>query len=165
MSMLDLDILRLAFHRCGFLPQVDYEGMQVDLDGQKVEIDVEGVSNELLERIAPRVADLRHLDFEARQSLRENLAGTGEFDAMPLYRSHHIDELEPSLARRFFDVDRSDPAADETFLRSMKLVRVGVYTESERIVCDYTIGRDVTNYVVAVAFGADGKVYDVDMES
>ena len=84
---------------------------------------------------------------------------------MPLYRSHHIAELEPSLARRFFDVERMDPAADETFLRSMRLVRIGIYPESEEIVCDYTIGVDVTNYLVAVSFGSNGEVRDVSLES
>ncbi len=62
-------------------------------------------------------------------------------------------------------MERTDPAADETFLRSMTLVRVGIYPESEEIVCDYTIGLDVTNYLVAVAFGANGEVCNVSLES
>ena len=66
---------------------------------------------------------------------------------MRLYRSHHIAEFEPSLARGFFDLERSDRGADEA---SMTLVRVGIYPESEEIVCDYTIGLDVTNYLVGV---------------
>lgn len=84
---------------------------------------------------------------------------------MPLYRSHHLAELEPSRVRQFFDVERSDPAADETFLRSMRLVRLGIYPESEEVVCDYTIGPDVTSYLVAVAFGVDGEVCNVSLES
>jgi hypothetical protein len=162
MTTMTLDILRLEFDRDG------YASTQVDLDGQKVEVDVsfrDGVRRALLERLAPRVAEVRHLDSDARRSLRENLAHGNEDDAMPLYRSHHLAELEPSLARRFFDVECSDPAADETFLQSMRLVRIGIYPDSEEIVCDYTIGPDVTNYLVAVAFGANGKVYDVSLES
>ena len=145
-----------------------YASTQIDLDGQEVVVDVnvsQGFRPALLEGLAARVADVRHLDFEARQSLRENLARGHEDDPMPLYRSHHIAEFQPSLACRFFDVEGGDPAADEIFLRSMRLVRVGVYPEYEQIVCDYTIGPEVTNYVVAVALGPNGKVHDLSPES
>jgi hypothetical protein len=160
--MSNLDILRLDFDRGG------HASTQVELDGQKVRVDVSfrlDVQQAPLERLAPRVVDVRQLDVDARRSLREDLAGGNEYDAMPLYRSHHIAELEPSLARQFFDVERNDPSTDETFLRSLRLVRVGIYPDSERIVCDYTIGHDVTNYVVAVSFGSNGEVCDVSMES
>jgi hypothetical protein len=133
-----------------------------------VEVDVsscQGVPRASLERLADRVADVRRLDFDARQSLRENLAHGDEDDAMPLYRSHHITELEPSVARRFFDVESSELAIDEIFLRSLRLVRVGVYPETEDIVCDHTIALDVTNYLVAVTFGPNGKVCSVSLES
>jgi hypothetical protein len=156
------DLSRLEFDSDG------YASTQVEVDGQEVRVGVtfqESVRRELLERLAPVAADIRRLDLDARQSLRENLARGQEDDAMPMYRSHHIAELEPSLARRFFDVDRSDPAVDEVFLGSMRLVRVGIYPESEQIVCDYTISADVTDYVVAVTFGSNGKVQGVSLES
>jgi hypothetical protein len=157
-----LDILGLQFGRDG------HAKTQVEFDGQEVRVDVtfrEGVRRALLEDLAPRVADVQRLDSDARQSLREDLARGDNHDAMPLYRSHHIAELEPSLARRFFDVDLDDPATDQTFLRSMRLIRVGIYPESGEIVCDYTIGPEVTNYLVAVTFGPNGKVRDVALES
>jgi hypothetical protein len=157
-----LDLLGLEFNGDG------YASTQVDLDGHEVTVAVrfsQGVRRALLEGLAARVADLRQLESEARQSLRENLARGDEAYGMAFYRSHHIAELEPSLARRFFDVELSDPAADETFLRSMRLVRVGVDPEAERIVCDYTIGYEVTNYVIAVTFGPKGQAPEVSMES
>jgi hypothetical protein len=154
-----LDLLGLEFDDRG------YASTQVDFDGQQVDVDVifdHGVRRALLEGLASRI-DVQRLDFDARQSLRENLACGDADDAMPLYRSFHISELEPSLAGQFFDVEAS-PATDETFLRSMKLVGVGIYPESETIVCDYTIGREVTNYMVAVTFASSGKA-TVSLES
>jgi hypothetical protein len=144
-----LDILRLDFDASG------YASTEVDWGEQEVEVDVtlpQGAGRELLEVLAPLVADLGRLDQEARKALRDDLARGDDDDPMPLYRSHHLAELEPSLARRFFDPGVANASSDETFLRSMRLVRVGVYPEAEEIVCDYTIGTEVTNYVVAAKF-------------
>jgi hypothetical protein len=159
---MNLDLLGLAFGDDGCA------STHVDLNGQDVEVEVSfdrGVQRPLLEQLLPRVADLRRLDGDARESLRENLARGDEDDAMPLYRSHHIAELEPETAGRFFCLEGDASGVDETFLRSLRLVRVGIHPESGEIVCDYTIGTEVTNYLVAVTFGPDGMVHDVSMES
>jgi Protein of unknown function (DUF2004) len=49
----------------------------------------------------------------------------------------------------------------------LHLVRVGLYPGEREgcLVLDYTIGRDITNYLLVVSLNDAGLVVEVDMES
>ncbi|GAA2396110.1 DUF2004 domain-containing protein [Dactylosporangium salmoneum] len=100
------------------------------------------------DRVARFTADADEFDRAARRAIREDPV-LGE------YLEHHVDDLG------------EEPSDEETFLRRLHLVRIGLYPgEPDRCACfDYTTGRDVTDCLVAVRFDARGAVTGLAMES
>jgi hypothetical protein len=101
----------------------------------------------VLDGVAGYVTDLAGFDRRAWAAMR---AGLGEEDsAVDLYVDHHQDE----------------PGSPGEFLSRLRLVRVGLHPGSRpEAVFDYTIGAELTQYVIAVGFDRDGSVA-VTMES
>lgn len=92
------------------------------------------------------------LDRRAREALAEDLAAGDPDGSVVLYLSLHGEEL---------------PATSTEALAALKPVAAVVYPANEKamMVLDYGIGLDVSDYVVAVVFGADGEVRDLLLES
>ena len=53
------------------------------------------------------------------------------------------------------------------FLNKIKLVRIGIYPEDSDSMAtfDYTIGRDLTQYLIVIRFDSEGKLVEIVMES
>lgn len=119
-----------------------------------------------LEEVLRKLDDLEKLDKVARKAIRRD-ARDGEDAAAALYVSLHRDELtDEQLEQIFGTADRAGVTA-ETLLSRLFVVRVGLYPESDdgQILLDYSLGEDVTNYLLCVAFDPDGSVSAVDLES
>ncbi|HUH73150.1 MAG TPA: DUF2004 domain-containing protein [Chitinophagales bacterium] len=83
------------------------------------------------------------------------------------YIQHHIDNLEPEeiiniLGKHTPDVDQNDDLVGK-----LKLNRIAVFPEDddEFAVFDFTIGRDYTDYVMAIYTDRDGNLIDLGIES
>ena len=130
-------------------------GTQVDIafDGSRVDAAVFG-------RLTRHGVSLEALDHKARAGMRAEYAE--EDSAVRLYAEHHRDEL----GAVFGEAGSIDL---EAFLAALGLVRVGFSLESEPddsgVILDYSIGAEVTNYLLAVSFDEDGELEDISMES
>lgn len=98
--------------------------------------------------------------------LRDAHAGDGDA-ATVLYFTHHHDVLEPSEFQRLFGVDRPDLLDLSPLLSRLALVRLGMYPEQDdsRMILDYSIDPDTTNYLLSVSFNAHGQAIAVNLES
>jgi hypothetical protein len=142
----------------------------VALGDRHIDVDVnfEGeIDAGTLDQPARAVANIADLDQRSKDALREDLAEGDEDGAVPLYKAHHLDEIEPNVLKKLFSVAMVEDIDDDTFLGALKLIRVGIYPDSEdaTIVCDYSIDPDATNYLVSVVFDSDGELVDVTLES
>ena len=142
----------------------------VRLETGDVAVDItfeDEVLAELLDPPAAVVTNAAELERTGREALGADLATSGDDGAMPLYKAHLLAELAPETLRALFGVSAVSDIDDATFLDGMKLVRIGVYPESDEdaIVCDYTISPELTNYLVAVSFDRQGALLDVSLES
>jgi hypothetical protein len=135
----------------------------------KIDLNIEGGAVDAgdLERVMRLAGDLGTLDGVGRGALRADYDQGQHPEGVALYLTHHLDELdEVELAECFGTADRKviDIVA---LLARLRLCRVGLYpNRPERgIVLHYSIGMDVTNYLLVVSFDATGDVVDVAMES
>jgi hypothetical protein len=119
------------------------------------------VSTPQLDVVATFARDVERLDEMARAALRE------DHDAVALYVSHHLEQLTSDELRALFGTGGPDGITASQFLERVVLVHVVLYPESrtQAAVFDYTLGRELTQYVLAVSFGADGAVTGIEMES
>jgi hypothetical protein len=101
------------------------------------------------------VNDIARFDALAREAMRANWH-SDEFGAR-LYAEHHEDELGIEVA--------GDP---DKLLARLFLKRIGFGSDDDPdrfVVLDYTIGEELTQYLMAVTFSRDGEITDVSMES
>lgn len=92
------------------------------------------------------------LDRRARAAIAEDLAAGDAEGSAVLYLSLHAEEL---------------PAASAEALHALKPIAAVLYPvrPEATLVLDYGHGPGVTDYVLAVVFGADGQVREVLLES
>jgi hypothetical protein len=110
--------------------------------------------------------DIDSLDASARAALRRDL-DQNEDSAVGLYSCHHLDELSDSTLLGLFGVVERDTLDADGFLGRLTLLRIGIHPENaaRSVVCDYSLGAELTDYLLVVSFGASGQVTGVEMES
>ncbi|GAA3220914.1 DUF2004 domain-containing protein [Dactylosporangium siamense] len=115
----------------------------VEHAGRTVDVDVTPRDAEVP---AGMLDDVAGCDARARQAIRADL---------------------DAVIRDYLDFDGSDnlPQAPEPFLAALHLVRIGLYPDEPAAVFDYTLGRDLTDQLVAVTFDGHGTVTGVAVES
>jgi len=91
----------------------------------------------------------------------------GEVTASALYMAHHRQELSREEWTQVFGGIDPTSIDVETFLAHLHLVRVGLYPADEDrcLLLDYTLGKEVTDYLLSVSFDRDGQFAAIDMES
>ena len=117
--------------------------MTVEHAGRTVDVDVTPGGGAVP---AGMLDDVAGCDARARQAIRADL---------------------DAVVRDYFDFDGADdlPQAPETFLAALHLVRIGLHPDEPGAVFDYTVGRDLTDQLVAVTFDGNGTVTGVAVES
>lgn len=115
----------------------------------------------LLDRAAALVDTLPLLDARAREAIETNA------DNVPGYVTFHLEELDETVLRELFGAGRT--AIDRaSFLARLDLVGVNVHHVPERafsLVLDYSLGRALTDQLLAVTFDMRGHVLTVSHES
>ncbi|MCA9631537.1 MAG: DUF2004 domain-containing protein [Myxococcales bacterium] len=140
------------------------------LDGEEIEVAIEldeEPSPKVIKAATSRVAKLAALDAASKDAIRAELQEGDEDAATIMYWSHHKDELSAQAIRSAFGVDSADDVSDAVFLKALHLLRVAVVPGSEdsEISLDYSIGEDVTNYLLVVRFDSEGEVSEISLES
>ena len=129
-------------------------------------VDGAGPDREVLDELARYITDLPAFDQAARAAMHADLPE--EESAVQLYVEHHQEELGTAV-----------PPSTEAFLAAVRLSGLSLRaadaidtnnTDTDDIgggeaVLDYTIGEDLTQYVIAVTLGADSVVRTIAMES
>lgn len=132
------------------------------------ELDINDVlAADVIMALPHTVQELERLDQIAREAILEDAESGDDDSAAALYVEHHHEELEPTEFKRVFGVESPDGDNMKTALARLSLVRVGLYPEDEdrKVLFDYSIDRDVTQYVLCVSLDASGNVASVDVES
>jgi hypothetical protein len=140
-----------------------YGDRQVEID---LTIDGNDLNADTLQSVLRRSEDLAKLDPIARDAIHRN-AESGEESSAIIYYEHHLEELEATALRSLFGTEDREAIDSSTFFSKLALVRVGLYPENEdaQILLDYSLGTDITNYVLCVSFDTNGEISAVDLES
>jgi hypothetical protein len=133
-----------------------------------LDLTIEGtdLSPATLKDVLRRADDLAALDKLAAAAIRRD-AKDGEDAAAGMYVHHHLEELPDAHLEQLFGTSDREQITPETLLSRLFIVRVGLYPESDdgQILIDYSLGADVTSYLLCVSFDDAGKPTAVDFES
>jgi len=106
-------------------------------------------------------------NFDARNRFYINSAyKTGEFEAVQTYIEHHLEIMDKSEFIGLVDFENNSSPGDQ-LVKKLMLVRIGFYPDSSDTfaVFDYTIGRELTNYLVVINYNSKGVFDSMTMES
>lgn len=115
----------------------------------------------LLDRAASLLDTGETLDRRAREAI------DAEDDDVSGYVAFHLDELEDDVLREIFGAERAaiDRAA---LLAKLDLVGVAIHAQAPAgfsLVLDYSLGRSVSDQLLAVSFDMEGRAVQVSHES
>ena len=146
----------------------DYYNIDIEFQGHTVQLDLNfdedtavNANIDLVKKVIDNLVDY------AAKAYNSILNDFKTEDTVKDYIEHHLEYIDKNeLDRLLFDSDKNLSVAEQ-LLSKLHLERVGFYPEDKNdfAIFDYTIGREVTNYLIVVKFDSRGSVVDLIMES
>jgi hypothetical protein len=135
--------------------------IEIDLNFENKTIDVKTLATvqHFIDNI--RIFDINNKDFIAADYNNKD-GETAKF-----YLQHHLEELGTAELSALLPAGSKKPDHEKLLLQKLHLVRVGIYPDSadQFAVFDYSIGKDITNYLVVLVTDENGNLDYMTMES
>jgi hypothetical protein len=105
--------------------------------------------------------EIKKREAEARAAIKEAYGTIDDEFGASLFVSHHLEELDATYWKKHFSTETPEPH------RILELLELRSHWggDDEIDTFDFTLPEDATNYVISVAFDADGEVSGITMES
>ncbi|MEP6676138.1 MAG: DUF2004 domain-containing protein, partial [Ferruginibacter sp.] len=141
-----------------------------DFNNTKVQIDLNFgntiIDPKKLEAVTDFIDNIRIHDINNKKYINKDY-NDDDADTVRSYLEHHLEELgENELAPLIDFNSKSDEHATQ-LLKKLHLVRVGIYPEGEDqfAIFDYSIGQEITDYLVVINTDENGNLVYITMES
>ncbi len=147
-----------------------YAATTAQVGANQVELDVnfdDEPDEDSLAKLQPLLSDLAALEVGGRRALQADLAEGDEDGEARLYLSHHFEHFDSPTLQRMFGTEKIEDLSAARYLAAFKLNRIGIYPEDGEaaLILDFSVGKEDTDYLLSVAFDAEGGVADVTLES
>lgn len=150
----------------------DYYYVNIEFNGSKIQFDLnfetETISKENFDNIKYFIENIESFDKQNINYIRNDFENDSE-GTVNEYIAFHTEELgDEFLEENGIVGNRTDK--DQQFLTKLHLIRVGLYPTEEQnksnfAVFDYTIGEDMTNYLIVVKTDNKGNLDSLCCES
>jgi hypothetical protein len=146
----------------------EYYDVVTELGGQKLTLDLnfdEGcIALKKLEQLSIRLESLPALLEHAREAVRESFRHAQ--DARK-YIDQHIDLADAPALQKGLQSANATLSVEEKLFTLVHPVRIGLYPEDEEnyFVLDFSLGRELTDYLLVVVMSVDEKLQYVTTES
>ena len=135
--------------------------LQVDLNFEKKTIEPAR-----LEIVKSFIENIRIHDLNNKRLINKDYSDE-EGDTVKVYLQHHLEELGQDELASLINVNSKSTMHEQQLLQKLHLVRVGIYPDSESqfAMFDYSLGIDLTNYLVVLFTDHNGNLDYMTMES
>ena len=142
---------------------IDFKGNEIHLD---LNFDLEYVTTSTLEKVKNFLENLEQFDDLNKIHILNDF-NNGNDGSVKMYLEHHLAEVDKAELDTIIDFDNTETEPIQQLLAKLKLVRVGIYPKNKEnfAIFDYSIGKDITNYLIVINADENGKLDYLTMES
>ncbi len=146
----------------------EYYHGDIQIHGNNVEIDLnfesESIEKSELDKIKQFINDIETIANRAFKEISKDFDLDEESETAKEYLQFHLEEFTEGEIIDIFgtiDIDK------QTFLKQLKLQRIGLYPEDEEsyAIFDIQLPEEYTNYLMAVTYDSVGQFLYISMES
>ena len=140
---------------------IDFEGRTIQLDLNFEEETIDAKRLDLAKTFITRLSEFNQKNLVAIQE------DFDDGDTVKEYIDHHLKELANEDLAVLIDRNNKKISQDMQLLAKLQLVRVGLYPGSDEqfATFDYSIGQELTNYLVVLFTNEKGELDYMTMES
>lgn len=148
----------------------EYYDVAIDFNGQETQIDLNFENNNIdpkrLEVVKQFIENISEFDKKNKKYIELDYADE-DADTIKTYVEHHLEEIGKDELAGLIDFDDKTTSPKIQLMNRLQLVRVGLYPDSEDqfAIFDYSIGQDLTQYLVVINTNENGDLDYMTMES
>jgi hypothetical protein len=148
----------------------EYYDADVEFNGTEIQVDLNFERNtidmEKLESVKRFIENIRIHDINNRKYIQQDFDDE-EGDTVRFYIENHLEELATDDLNELIGPGRKTTDQPALLLKKLHLVRVGLYPDSDAqfAIFDYSIGKELTNYLVVINTDVNGNLDYMTMES
>ncbi|MFZ4930397.1 DUF2004 domain-containing protein [Chryseobacterium sp. Mn2064] len=148
----------------------EYYNINIECNGKEIQIDLNFEDNNItttqLDKVKSYLENLEKFDKLNKAYIVEDYHDE-DGDTVRFYLEHHLEEVEKEELSTLINFEDKNTQPDQQLLTKLELVRVGIYPDSEDhfAISDYSIGKDVTDYLVVINTDENGQLDYMAMES
>ena len=148
----------------------EYYDVNIDFNGQEIQIDLnfenKTIDTKQLDTAKTFIERIADFDKKNKKYIEQDYLNE-DCDTVKTYVEHHLEEIDKAELSDLVDFDNKSISPEKQLMKALRLVRVGLYPDSEGqfAIFDYSIGRDLTDYLVVINTDKNGKLDYMTMES
>ncbi|NTD99841.1 DUF2004 domain-containing protein [Agrobacterium tumefaciens] len=148
----------------------EYYDVDIELNGNEIQVDLnfehQTVDTLILDKVKNFIEKLEKFD-KLNKTYILNDYNDEDGDTVKFYLEHHLEEVDKEELTKLVNFDDTITEPEQQLLSKLKLVRVGLYPDNEDnfAIFDYSIGEDITNYLVVINTDENGQLDYMTMES
>jgi hypothetical protein len=134
---------------------------QIDLNFENKTIDAQR-----LDKVKEFIEKIAELDAKNKVYIEEDYTDE-EADTVKTYVQHHLEEIDREALAALVDFENKTIDPEKQLVKQLHLIRMGLYPDSEDqfAIFDYSIGAELTNYLVVINTDEEGNLEYMTMES
>ena len=142
---------------------IDFKGNQIQID---LNFDSKTIDASTFEKIKKVIENIEKFDEQNKKYILQDY-NDEEGDTVKFYLEHHLDEVEKEELSALINFDDTANEPEKQLLNKLKMVRVGLYPNDKDnfAIFDYSIGQEITNYLVVINTDENGALDFMSMES
>jgi len=143
---------------------IEFNGTEVELD---LNFESRRIDPERLDAVRQFIENLPTLNAMNRTYIEDDFDGNDEDPTVMAYAQFHIEELGEDGLEGIVDFNDSTKDPEQQLMEKLQLVRVGLYPDSAEqfAIFDYSIGTELTNYLLVLYTDISGNLDYMTMES
>lgn len=148
----------------------EYYDVDIELNGNEIQVDLnfenQTADTLILDKVKNFIEKLEKFD-KLNKTYILNDYNDEDGDTVKFYLEHHLEEVDKEELTKLVNFNDTITEPEQQLLSKLKLVRVGLYPDNEDnfAIFDYSIGKDITNYLVVINTDENGQLDYMTMES